>query len=47
VEFIREPDQQIGFIAWGWLTMGQLLSLPVIAVGILLLAISRNQKLKG
>lgn len=47
VEFIREPDQQIGFIAWDWLTMGQLLSVPVIAVGILLLAMSRNQKQKG
>lgn len=47
VEFIREPDQQIGFIAWDWLTMGQLLSVPVIAVGILLLAMSRKQKQKG
>ena len=25
-EFWRQPDVQIGFIAWGWLTMGQLLS---------------------
>ncbi len=44
VEFIREPDQQLGFVAWDWLTMGQLLSLPVIAVGVLLLFISRKQK---
>lgn len=47
VEFIREPDQQLGFIAWGWLTMGQLLSLPVIAVGILLLVLSKKQKQVG
>lgn len=47
VEFIREPDQQLGFIAWDWLTMGQLLSLPVIAVGIVLLVLSRKQKLEG
>jgi len=32
-EFFLEPDAHIGFIAWGWLTMGQLLSLPLIAVG--------------
>ncbi|MDR1057495.1 MAG: prolipoprotein diacylglyceryl transferase [Coxiellaceae bacterium] len=32
-EFFREPDVQIGFVALNWLTMGQLLSLPVIIVG--------------
>lgn len=37
VEFFREPDQHIGYIAFGWLTMGQLLSLPMLAVGIILL----------
>ncbi len=31
VEFFREPDPQIGFIAFGWLTMGQLLSAVLIA----------------
>ena len=33
VEFFREPDPQIGYLAGGWLTMGILLSLPLIAVG--------------
>ncbi len=33
VEFFREPDAQIGYLAGGWLTMGMLLSLPLIAVG--------------
>ena len=33
IEFFREPDQSIGFIAWGWLTMGQLLSFPMLLVG--------------
>ncbi len=37
VEFVREPDPQLGYLAFGWLTMGQLLSLPMIAVGVLLL----------
>ena len=30
VEFVREPDVQLGFIAFDWLTMGQILSLPLI-----------------
>jgi phosphatidylglycerol:prolipoprotein diacylglycerol transferase len=34
VEFVRQPDAHIGFIAWGWLTKGQLLSVPMILVGI-------------
>ncbi|MFK7863533.1 MAG: prolipoprotein diacylglyceryl transferase [Pseudohongiellaceae bacterium] len=33
VEFFRQPDQQLGFIAFDWLTMGQLLSLPMIIAG--------------
>ena len=36
-EFFRNPDQQLGFIAWDWLTMGQLLTLPMIFIGSLLL----------
>ena len=35
VEFFREPDAQLGFLSGG-ATMGQLLSLPMIAVGIVL-----------
>jgi phosphatidylglycerol:prolipoprotein diacylglycerol transferase len=35
VEFVRQPDPQLGFIALGWLTMGQLLSLPMIGLGAL------------
>jgi phosphatidylglycerol:prolipoprotein diacylglycerol transferase len=40
VEFVRQPDTYMGdagFIAFGWLTMGQLLSLPMIFVGAALL----------
>jgi phosphatidylglycerol---prolipoprotein diacylglyceryl transferase len=44
VEFIREPDRDIGTLAWGWLTMGQLLSVPLIAVGLGLLYLARQQK---
>ena len=37
VEFVRLPDAHIGYLAWGWLTMGQLLSLPMILLGIAVL----------
>ncbi len=37
VEFVRQPDAQIGYLAFGWLTMGQILCLPLIAVGLWLL----------
>lgn len=37
VEFFREPDAPIGFIAFGWLTEGQLLSIPLVLVGIILM----------
>ncbi|MBV9576827.1 MAG: prolipoprotein diacylglyceryl transferase [Gammaproteobacteria bacterium] len=37
VEFFREPDAQIGYVAFGWLTEGQLLSLPLILAGIVIL----------
>jgi phosphatidylglycerol:prolipoprotein diacylglycerol transferase len=42
VEFVREPDVQLGFIAFNWLTMGQLLSIPLIVIGIVLLWLSRR-----
>ena len=44
IEFFREPDQQIGFIAFEWLTMGQLLSVPMAAGGMLLLFLSYNKQ---
>lgn len=37
VEFVRVPDPQLGYLAFGWLTMGQLLSLPLVALGLFLL----------
>jgi phosphatidylglycerol:prolipoprotein diacylglycerol transferase len=35
-EFFREPDPQLGFL-WGGLTMGMLLSLPMIIAGLILI----------
>ena len=37
VEFVRIPDEQIGYLAGGWLTEGQLLSAPMIVFGAALL----------
>ena len=34
VEFVRIPDAHLGYLAFGWLTMGQLLSLPMIVIGL-------------
>lgn len=42
VEFVRLPDPQLGYLAFGWLTMGQLLSLPLIALGLFWLWLSRR-----
>ena len=36
-EFFRQPDSHIGFDAFGWLTRGQLLSIPMIVAGVLLI----------
>ncbi|ARU86777.1 prolipoprotein diacylglyceryl transferase [Pseudomonas sp. M30-35] len=48
VEFVRVPDEQLGYIAWGWLTMGQILSLPMILLGIGLIAYAyRHQTAQG
>ncbi len=37
VEFVRQPDGQLGFIAFDWLTMGQLLSAPMVLAGAIML----------
>ncbi|MBE0531394.1 MAG: prolipoprotein diacylglyceryl transferase [Rhodospirillales bacterium] len=42
VEIFRQPDVQIGFLAWGS-TMGQWLSAPMILAGLLLLFTARSK----
>lgn len=45
VEFFREPDPQLGFLLGGHATMGQLLSLPMVALGLgLILYAGRNRR---
>lgn len=40
IEFVRVPDQQLGYLAFGWVTMGQVLSFPMIVLGAVLLALA-------
>ncbi|MDN5851139.1 MAG: prolipoprotein diacylglyceryl transferase [Nitrococcus sp.] len=47
VEFVRMPDPQLGYLAFGWLTMGQVLSLPMIFAGLGLLAWAYRGRLEG
>lgn len=47
VEFFREPDAHLGYLAFGWLTMGQVLTLPMFLIGIWLMlgkATTRREK---
>jgi phosphatidylglycerol:prolipoprotein diacylglycerol transferase len=44
LEFVREPDVQLGYIAFDWLTMGQLLSLPMILFGVWLLVLAYRRE---
>ena len=37
VEFVRVPDAQLGYLAFGWVTMGQILCIPMIAGGLFLI----------
>ena len=42
-EFFREPDPQLGFL-WGGLTMGMLLSVPMIIAGAILIVMAWRRK---
>lgn len=47
VEFFRQPDEHIGFLAMHWLTMGMLLSMPMILAGALIMVFAyRNAATK-
>jgi phosphatidylglycerol:prolipoprotein diacylglycerol transferase len=45
VEFVRVPDENRGYLLFGWVTMGQILSTPMIVAGLTLLIVAykRNQ----
>jgi phosphatidylglycerol:prolipoprotein diacylglycerol transferase len=43
VEFVRMPDAHIGYLAFDWLTMGQLLTIPMLVVGLVLLLLAHGR----
>jgi phosphatidylglycerol:prolipoprotein diacylglycerol transferase len=44
VEFVRVPDSQIGYLMQDWLTMGQVLSWPMLVAGLWLMLQGRLQR---
>jgi len=44
VEFYRVPDAHLSYLAMGWVTMGQILSVPMIAVGATMLFMAYRTK---
>jgi len=47
IEFYRVPDADFGYLALGWVTMGQLLSTPMIVAGIVLLFMAHRSRKTG
>jgi phosphatidylglycerol:prolipoprotein diacylglycerol transferase len=47
VEFVRVPDAQIGYLAFGWVTMGQVLSAPMILAGVFLWVLAHRRESKA
>lgn len=43
IEFVRVPDAHLGYLAWDWLTMGQVLTLPLILTGVVLMVLSQRK----
>lgn len=46
-EFFRQPDPQLGFVAFGWMTRGQELSIPMILFGIFFMFLAYAKKRKA
>ncbi len=46
VEFVREPDRQLGYLNGTWLTMGQVLSIPMILTGLILILVGQARRLR-
>ena len=43
IELVREPDQHLGYLAFEWVTMGQILSVPMFVAGLLLFYIGKSR----
>jgi len=46
IEFVRVPDENLGYLAAGWVTMGQVLSAPMILIGATMVVMAYGRKNK-
>ncbi len=46
IEFVRVPDADMGYLAFDWVTMGQVLSAPMMLAGAIMLGMSYSAKNK-
>jgi phosphatidylglycerol:prolipoprotein diacylglycerol transferase len=44
IEFVRMPDAHIGYLAFDWVTMGQILTLPMLLAGGLLIGFAYRNR---
>jgi phosphatidylglycerol:prolipoprotein diacylglycerol transferase len=44
IEFVRVPDKHIGYLAFDWVTMGQVLSLPMVLLGATLVVLAYRRR---
>lgn len=44
VEFVRVPDAHLGYLAFGWFTMGMLLSLPMVLAGAIIFVLAHRRQ---
>lgn len=44
VEFVRLPDEHVGYVAFDWLTLGQIYSLPMVMIGLALMIIAYRRR---
>ena len=47
VEFLRMPDAHLGYMAFGWVTMGQVLSAPMMLAGVIILFLAYRKQTKA
>lgn len=44
IEFVRQPDEHMGFVALRWMTQGQLLSIPMVLFGIAFIVVAYRRE---
>ena len=44
IEFYRVPDAHLSYLALGWVTMGQILSTPMILSGVIMIILGHRSK---